>query len=134
MHWSRPGQGKMDADLTIGYFRPRKAHASIYTEIVTSLALIQNPTLKLSGERPIPLTRYGGNRSLATHFMLAMEEECVMSIFDAVVIKEGGRDELLVVANLGMRCLNLNGKNRPTMKEVAVELETIRKSRIPSVV
>ncbi|GJS31056.1 putative serine-threonine/tyrosine-protein kinase catalytic domain-containing protein [Tanacetum coccineum] len=87
-----------------------------------------------SRRRPISLTRFGGNRSLATHFMLAMEEERVMSIFDAVVIKEGARDELLAVANLAMRCLNLNGKNRPTMKEVAVELETIRTSHIPSVV
>ncbi|GJX84524.1 hypothetical protein Tco_0335298, partial [Tanacetum coccineum] len=37
-------------------------------------------------------------------------------------------------ANLAMRCLNSNGKNRPTMKEVAVDLETIRTSRIPSAV
>ncbi|KAL9998662.1 hypothetical protein Hdeb2414_s0532g00912261 [Helianthus debilis subsp. tardiflorus] len=57
--------------------------------------------------------------------MLAMEEERAMSIFDAMLIKEGTRDELLVVANLAMRCLNLNGRYRPTMKEVAIELETI---------
>ncbi|KAK1410849.1 hypothetical protein QVD17_37390 [Tagetes erecta] len=64
----------------------------------------------------------------------AMEEGRVMSIFDAVVIKEGTRDELLTAANLAMRCLNLNGKHRPTMREVAIELETIRSSHIPSVV
>ncbi|GJR32442.1 hypothetical protein Tco_1108674 [Tanacetum coccineum] len=58
-----------------------------------------------------------------------------MSLYiDAMVIKEGTRDELLAVANLAMRCLNFNGKNRPTMKEVAVELETIRTSHIPSAV
>nr|GEZ30813.1 kinase-like domain,concanavalin A-like lectin/glucanase domain protein [Tanacetum cinerariifolium] len=91
-------------------------------------------TTLIKGERPISLTRLGGNKSLATHFMLAMEEERVMSIFDAVVIKESTRDELLAAANMAMRCLNLNGKNRPTMKEVAVELETIRTSHIPSVV
>ncbi|KAK1410850.1 hypothetical protein QVD17_37391 [Tagetes erecta] len=70
--------------------------------------------------------------SLATHFMLAMEEERVMSIFDPSLIKEGTRDELLTIANLAMRCLNLNGRYRPTMKEVAIELETIRTSHIPS--
>nr|GEU73138.1 wall-associated receptor kinase-like 8 [Tanacetum cinerariifolium] len=91
-------------------------------------------TTLVKGERPISLTRFGENRSLATHFMLAVEEGRVMSIFDAVVIKEGTRDELLEVANLAMRCLNFNGKNRPTMKEVAVELETIRTSHIPSAV
>ncbi|KAK1411503.1 hypothetical protein QVD17_38052 [Tagetes erecta] len=66
--------------------------------------------------------------------MLAMEEGFVKSIFDAIVINEGTRDELLNVANLAMRCLNSNGKYRPTMKEVAIELETIRKSNIPSTV
>ncbi|GKA90037.1 ribonuclease H-like domain-containing protein [Tanacetum coccineum] len=53
--------------------------------------------------------------------MLAMKEGCVMSILDAIFIKEGTRDELIAVSNLAMRCLNLNGKNRPTMKEVALE-------------
>ncbi|KAD7478357.1 hypothetical protein E3N88_01493 [Mikania micrantha] len=81
---------------------------------------IPNGTL----ERPISLTRFGENRNLATHFMLAMQ----------VVIKEGTRDELLSLANLAMRCLNLNGKYRPTMKEVAIELENVRISHIPSTV
>ncbi|KAL8246546.1 hypothetical protein R6Q59_007762 [Mikania micrantha] len=38
------------------------------------------------------------------------------------------------VANLAMRCLNPNGKHRPTMKEVAIELEGIRTSHVPSIV
>ncbi|KAJ0468341.1 putative protein kinase RLK-Pelle-WAK family [Helianthus annuus] len=88
----------------------------------------------LTRERPISQTRFGEHRSLATHFMLAMEEGRAMSIFDATVIKEGTRDELLVVASLAMRCLNLNGRYRPTMKEVATELEAIRMSHIPSTV
>ncbi|KAK1410835.1 hypothetical protein QVD17_37376 [Tagetes erecta] len=49
-----------------------------------------------------------------------------------VSISMGTRDDLLTLANLATRCLNLNGKYRPTMKEVAIELETIRTSRIPS--
>ncbi|KAK1410804.1 hypothetical protein QVD17_37344 [Tagetes erecta] len=84
------------------------------------------------GEKPISLTRFGEYRSLVTHFMLAMEEGHVISIFDAIVIKEGARDELLALANLAMRCLNFNGKFRPTMKEVAIELESIRTTHIPS--
>ncbi|KAK3007805.1 hypothetical protein RJ639_015294 [Escallonia herrerae] len=32
------------------------------------------------------------------------------------------------VASLARRCMNLNGRNRPTMKEVAMELEGIRMS------
>ncbi|KAJ0703380.1 putative protein kinase RLK-Pelle-WAK family [Helianthus annuus] len=88
----------------------------------------------LTGERSISLTRFDENRSLATHFMLAMEEGRVMSIFDAMVIKESTMDELMIVAKLAMRCLNLNGTYRPTMKEVAIELETLRTSHIPSMI
>ncbi|KAD7478327.1 hypothetical protein E3N88_01463 [Mikania micrantha] len=73
--------------------------------------------------------------SLDTRLQIATEVAGrVMSIFDAVVIKEGTRDELLILANLAMRCLNLSGKYRPTMKEVSIELETIRRSHIPSMV
>ncbi|KAI7740544.1 hypothetical protein M8C21_019014 [Ambrosia artemisiifolia] len=73
----------------------------------------------------------GESRSLVTHFMLALEEEQVMSIFDATVIKEGTSEELMIVANLARRCLNIKGIDRPTMKEVFIELETIRASHMP---
>ncbi|KAJ0840094.1 putative protein kinase RLK-Pelle-WAK family [Helianthus annuus] len=63
----------------------------------------------LTGEKPISINRFGEHRSLATHFLLAMEEGRVMSVFDAMVIKEATRDELLHVANLAMRCLSWNG-------------------------
>ena len=119
---------------TFGYLDPEYFQSSQFTEKSDVYSFGVVLVELLTGERPISLTRFGENRSLATHFMLAMEEGRVMSIFDAMVIKEGTRDELLAVANLAMRCLNFNGKNRPTMKEVAVELETIRAAHIPSAV
>ncbi|KAJ9541313.1 hypothetical protein OSB04_027819 [Centaurea solstitialis] len=119
---------------TFGYLDPEYFQSSQFTEKSDVYSFGVVLVELLTGERPIFLTRDGENRSLATHFMLAMEEGHVMSIFDAKVIKEDTRDELLAVANLAMRCLNLNGKNRPTMKEVAVELEIIRMSHVPSIV
>ncbi|KAJ0532428.1 putative protein kinase RLK-Pelle-WAK family [Helianthus annuus] len=119
---------------TFGYLDPEYFQSSQFTEKSDVYSFGVVLVELLTRERPISLTRFGENRSLATHFMLAMEEGRVMSIFDAMVIKEGTRDELLILANLAMRCLNLNGKYRPTMKEVAIELETIRKSDIPSTV
>ncbi|XP_037491093.1 wall-associated receptor kinase-like 3 [Jatropha curcas] len=38
-------------------------------------------------------------------------------------------EEIAAVANVAKVCLNLDGKKRPTMKEVAMELEGIRSSR-----
>ncbi|KAJ0660299.1 putative protein kinase RLK-Pelle-WAK family [Helianthus annuus] len=119
---------------TFGYLDPEYFQSSQFTEKSDVYSFGVVLVELLTGERPISLTRFGENRSLATHFMLAMEEGRVMSILDATVIKEGTREELLIVANLAMRCLNMNGKYRPTMKEVAIELETIRRSHVPSTV
>ncbi|KAL5856714.1 hypothetical protein ACOSQ3_004172 [Xanthoceras sorbifolium] len=54
-----------------------------------------------------------------------MEEENLYDILDAQV-KLGKEEEIMAMANLAIRCLNLHGKQRPTMKEVAMELEGIR--------
>ncbi|KAJ0080291.1 hypothetical protein Patl1_24587 [Pistacia atlantica] len=42
------------------------------------------------------------------------------------VLKEGREEEIINVADLIRRCLNLNGKKRPTMREVASELAGIK--------
>ncbi|KAK9062326.1 hypothetical protein SSX86_019512 [Deinandra increscens subsp. villosa] len=119
---------------TFGYLDPEYFQSSQFTEKSDVYSFGVVLVELLTGEKPISLTRFGENRSLATHFMLAMKEDRVMSIFDAKVVKEGTTDDLLALANLAMRCLNLNGKSRPTMKEVAMELETIRTSHVPSTV
>ncbi|XP_021813619.1 wall-associated receptor kinase-like 8 [Prunus avium] len=55
-----------------------------------------------------------------------MEEDRLLDIVDALVLKEGSELEIRVVANLARRCLNLNGRNRPTMREVTAELEALQ--------
>ncbi|KAK1410805.1 hypothetical protein QVD17_37345 [Tagetes erecta] len=117
---------------TFGYLDPEYFQTGQFTEKSDVYSFGVVLVELLTGEKPISLSRLGENRSLATHFILAMEEERVLSIFDAIVTEEGTRDELLALANLAMRCLNLNGKSRPTMKEVAIELEALRTSHIPS--
>ncbi|KAK2998762.1 hypothetical protein RJ639_024555 [Escallonia herrerae] len=82
----------------------------------------------LTGQKPILEARSDDGRSLATHFKLAMKQYNCFDIFDARVVKEGGKDEIMRVPNLAKRCLNLNSRKRPTMKQVAMELEGIRMS------
>ncbi|KAG2411240.1 hypothetical protein I3760_Q018300 [Carya illinoinensis] len=57
-----------------------------------------------------------------------MEENNLFDILDDRVLKEGEK-EVVVVANLAKRCLNLSGKKRPTMKEVSMELAAIQTLR-----
>ncbi|PPR89669.1 hypothetical protein GOBAR_AA31008 [Gossypium barbadense] len=65
------------------------------------------------------------SRSLATHFIASMEENRVLEIIDGRVAKQAKVEELMMVAKLAYRCLSLSGKKRPTMKEVAMQLEQI---------
>ncbi|TXG61080.1 hypothetical protein EZV62_012443 [Acer yangbiense] len=69
--------------------------------------------------------------SLAAYFISSLEEkdEVVDDILDARVVKEDRKEEVNAVAYLAKRCLELNGRNRPTMREVAMELEGIMISK-----
>ncbi|KAL4363880.1 hypothetical protein GQ457_04G026140 [Hibiscus cannabinus] len=51
-----------------------------------------------------------------------MEEKRVLEIVDGRIVKA---EEVMMVAKLAYPCLNLSGKKRPTMKEVAMQLEQI---------
>ncbi|CAB4304348.1 unnamed protein product [Prunus armeniaca] len=45
-----------------------------------------------------------------------------------IVVKGGSKADIIIVANLARRCLNLTGRNRPIMREVTAELEGIQTS------
>ncbi|RVX13995.1 Wall-associated receptor kinase-like 8 [Vitis vinifera] len=82
----------------------------------------------LTGQKPIPSTRSEEERSLVAYFTSSLEQGHLFDIIDNRVMKEGGKDEILAVANLASRCLHFKGKERPTMKEVTKELEHFRTS------
>ena len=81
----------------------------------------------LTGQKPISSVKEQGLQSLASYFLLCMEENRLFDIVDARVMQEGEKEDIIVVANLARRCLQLNGRKRPTMKEVTLELESIQK-------
>ncbi|KAK1400896.1 hypothetical protein POM88_000501 [Heracleum sosnowskyi] len=83
----------------------------------------------LTGLKPILAPRaHDEGRSLATHFILTMEENRIFDILDPRIAKEDRKEEITAFANIAYRCLNLNGRRRPTMKQVAAELESINMS------
>ncbi|XP_021892269.1 wall-associated receptor kinase-like 8 [Carica papaya] len=112
---------------TFGYLDPEYFQSSQFTEKsdVYSFGVVLAELL--TGKKPISLVRSEEEKALATHFLLAMEENRLFEIVDVRVLK-GGKEEVTTVAMIAERCLNLNGKKRPTMKEVAAELEGIRLS------
>ncbi|KAF7146695.1 hypothetical protein RHSIM_Rhsim04G0078800 [Rhododendron simsii] len=44
------------------------------------------------------------------------------------IVKGAGKEEILAVVHVAKRCLSLNGRKRPTLKEIVMELDAIRMS------
>ncbi|KAH6783806.1 hypothetical protein C2S52_008765 [Perilla frutescens var. hirtella] len=88
----------------------------------------------LTGQKPIETSMAEDEMSLVTRFLLTMEENRLKAILDSRITEQGVIEEHIVVSNLAKRCLNLNGKKRPTVREVVTELESIKSYENPSFV
>ncbi|KAL6177565.1 hypothetical protein ACLB2K_049091 [Fragaria x ananassa] len=113
---------------TFGYLDPEYFQSIQFTDKsdVYSLGVVLAELL--TGRKPIFQRTPQEPTSLATYFLESMEQNHLSDILDDQVVNDGSKEELVAVANLAKRCLNLNGRRRPTMKEVAVELEGIQLS------
>ncbi|XP_031125706.1 wall-associated receptor kinase-like 8 [Ipomoea triloba] len=114
---------------TFGYLDPEYFQSSQFTDKsdVYSFGVVLAELL--TGQKPISFELDDDDdRSLVSRFLSSMEENRLMEILDVEVIEQGKKEDVVAMAWLAQRCLNFNGKKRPTMKEVAAELDTIRAS------
>ncbi|XP_063941142.1 wall-associated receptor kinase-like 1 [Daucus carota subsp. sativus] len=112
---------------TFGYLDPEYFQSSQFTDKSDVYSFGVVLVELLTGQKAILAPRPDDEgRSLATHFMLAMEEGRMLDILDQQIRKEGEKEEIMAFAKLAYRCLNLSGRRRPTMKQVATELENLR--------
>ncbi|KAG7986944.1 hypothetical protein I3843_03G107800 [Carya illinoinensis] len=113
---------------TFGYLDPEYFQTSQFTEKSDVYSFGVVLVELLTGEKAISSIRTEDTKGLASFFIRSMEENNLFDILDDRVLKEGEK-EVVVVANLAKRCLNLSGKKRPTMKEVSMELAAIQTLR-----
>ncbi|KMT14737.1 hypothetical protein BVRB_4g075030 [Beta vulgaris subsp. vulgaris] len=111
---------------TFGYLDPEYFQSNQFTEKSDVYSFGVVLVELLTGKKPISPDKSKEWRSLATEFLLVMENAWLLDILDPDVSKDAKKEELIAVANLAKECLNLNGKLRPTMKEVALVLDGLQ--------
>ncbi|KAA8538490.1 hypothetical protein F0562_028139 [Nyssa sinensis] len=107
---------------TLGYLDPEFLQTSKMTEKsdVYSFGVVLAELL--TGKKAFSFDK-PGEITLATYFLTSLKEGPLVNILDDILVHAA--EQLEEVANLAMRCLNVKGDERPTMKVVAMELEAL---------
>ncbi|KAK3141625.1 hypothetical protein QOZ80_4BG0336260 [Eleusine coracana subsp. coracana] len=113
---------------TIGYLDPEYFQSSQLTEKsdVYSFGVILAELL--TRQKPISVARPEESRNLAMYMVILFNEGHLFQEIEPQILAEAGEDQLYATAELSVRCLNLKGEERPTMKEVASVLDGLKRS------
>ncbi|KAG6670513.1 hypothetical protein I3843_Q059100, partial [Carya illinoinensis] len=111
---------------TLGYLDPEYFQTGQLTEKSDVYSFGVVLAVLLTGEKAISIYRPETYKNLAMYFVSAMKEDRLFHILEDHIVNEGNIEPLKEVANLAKGCLRLRGEDRPTMMEVAMELEGLR--------
>ncbi|WJX10119.1 hypothetical protein P8452_00879 [Trifolium repens] len=80
----------------------------------------------LTGDKPLTFNRPEESISLSMHFLSCLKQDKIFEAIQVGILNDDNKKDIKEVAILAARCLRLRGDERPSMKEVAMELEGIR--------
>ncbi|KAL1551982.1 putative wall-associated receptor kinase-like 16 [Salvia divinorum] len=108
---------------TFGYLDPEYMQTNQLTEKsdVYSFGVV---LLELvTGRRALSFDRPVKEKNLANYFLSVLKQGLLFEIIDENIVGLGNREQIYAVCKLAKECLNVRGEDRPSMKEVAMELE-----------
>ncbi|CAH9140155.1 unnamed protein product [Cuscuta epithymum] len=111
---------------TFGYIDPEYFHTGQLTEKsdVYSFGVVLAELL--TGEKAISPTREEGHRNLGAYFVSSLKNGRLSEMVDNRIINDVNFDQVMEVAKIASRCLKVKRDDRPTMQEVAMEIEGLR--------
>ncbi|KAF3451042.1 hypothetical protein FNV43_RR07131 [Rhamnella rubrinervis] len=114
---------------TLGYLDPEYLHTNQLTEKSDVYSFGVVVVELLTGKKALSFDRPEEEMNLAKYFLHSLKQGRLFEIVESNIVKEENREQVQEVAELAKRCLNLRGDDRPTMKEIAMELEGLRKMK-----
>ncbi|CAL8996474.1 unnamed protein product [Prunus brigantina] len=112
---------------TLGYLDPEYLQTSQLTEKSDVYSFGVVLVELLTRKKALSFDQPEEERNLAMYFLSALKEDRLLQVLDDCIVNEGNIEQLKEVSNLAKRCLRVKGEERPTMKEVAMELEGLRR-------
>ncbi|XP_074578460.1 wall-associated receptor kinase 2-like [Curcuma longa] len=113
---------------TLGYLDPEYLLTGEFTDKSDVYSFGVVLVELLTGKKPVDKMQTAKN--LTTLFIDCVNSGRLVEILEERVVDEGTPELLEAAAELAMRCLRLNGNDRPSMREVAMELEALTRWRI----
>ncbi|KAK7861608.1 wall-associated receptor kinase 5 [Quercus suber] len=114
---------------TLGYLDPEYMQTNQFTEKSDVYSFGVVLVELLTGQKVLSLVRPMEQRSLAMYLLCALKEDRLFEILEKRIMDEGNMEQLKEFAKLAAKCLEVKGVERPTMKEVAIELYGLRKMK-----
>ncbi|KAM1224457.1 hypothetical protein ACFX13_044023 [Malus domestica] len=112
---------------TLGYLDPEYLQTSQLTEKSDVYSFGVVLVELLTRRKALSFDRPEEERNLAMYFLSALKDDRLLQVLDDCIVTEANVEQLKEVSNLAKRCLRVKGEERPTMKEVAMELEGLRR-------
>ncbi|VYS46764.1 unnamed protein product [Arabidopsis thaliana] len=111
---------------TLGYLDPEYYNTGLLNEKsdVYSFGVVLMELL--SGEKALCFERPQSSKHLVSYFVSAMKENRLHEIIDGQVMNEYNQREIGESARIAVECTRIMGEERPSMKEVAADLEALK--------